>query len=146
MIVLKAGPHDAYKITIAGGGEDNNQTGDFDITDDLTIKSAGSGFPTISGNGLDRVFDVAGSAEFHAQSRDRYRRHCPRQWRRDRSIQATTTLNILNTTIKNNISTSPGGGFGGGIYMDNGTLNLTNSHVDNNSAAAGVQGEAAEFS
>ena len=50
------------------------------------------------------------------------------------------TLNILNTTIKNNISTSPGGGFGGGIYLACGTLNLTNSHVDNNSAAAGVQG------
>ncbi len=57
VIILKAGPQ-AYKITIDGAGEDNNATGDFDILDDLTIKSAGSGFPTINGNGLDRVFDI----------------------------------------------------------------------------------------
>ncbi len=140
VIVLKAGPHDSYKITIAGANEDANATGDFDIIDDLTIKSAGSGYPTISGNGLDRVFDVAGSLSFtlnHVIVTGGIARGY------GGAIEAFDgdTLNILNTTIKNNISTSPGGGFGGGIYMDNGTLNLTNSHVDNNSAAAGVQGE-----
>ena len=66
------------------------QTGDFDIEDDLTIKSAGSGFPTISGNGLDRVFDVSEQFESHARSLGGYRRHRPRQWRRHRGVQAAT--------------------------------------------------------
>ena len=60
-------PAGTYKITIAGTGEDNNATGDFDIrgsnalsivpsTDDAAVK--------IDGNGLDRVFDQATMASF----------------------------------------------------------------------------------
>ena len=53
---------------------------------------------------------------------------------------------INNASIKNNISTSPGGGFGGGIYNSSGNVNVINSHVDNNSAAAGRdRGWAAAF-
>ncbi len=146
VIVLKAGPHDLYKITIDGAGEDNNQTGDFDIKDDLTIKSAGSGFPTIGGNGLDRVLDIpenydgvsltlnhvivtggvaSGTNGFGGGVAAR---------------SLDNTLTFINTTIKNNVSTSPDGGIGGGVFNDRGNITLINSHVDNNSAAAGVFG------
>ena len=59
VIVLPAG---VFKITLAGAGEDANVTGDFDITDTLTIQGAGAGLTIIDGQQLDRVFDVLGTA------------------------------------------------------------------------------------
>ncbi len=147
VVVLKAGPS-AYKITIAGGGEDNNETGDFDITDDLTIKSAGSGFPTISGNGLDRVFHIPNGSDGvdltlnHVIVTGGIARSPGSGRGGGVSAEAdNNTISIINNaSIKNNISTGPGGGLGGGIYNQTGSVNVINSHVDNNSAAAGIQG------
>src|SRR6516225_4677459 len=55
-----------YKIRLAGSGEDNNQTGDFDINPNpaslagssLTIVNASGGTAIVDGNNLDRVFDI----------------------------------------------------------------------------------------
>ncbi|NOX56797.1 MAG: hypothetical protein GXP27_20620, partial [Planctomycetes bacterium] len=47
-----------YTLTIPGVGEDGAATGDLDITDDLAIRGADTGITVISGNRLDRVFDV----------------------------------------------------------------------------------------
>jgi hypothetical protein len=53
-----------YSITrpnVGGVGEDQNQTGDFDILaagGDLTIANTSGGPVTVNGNGLDRVFDI----------------------------------------------------------------------------------------
>jgi len=58
-IVLSSG---VYKIALTGTGEDANATGDFDITDSLTIAGAGAGLTIIDGRQLDRVFDVLGIA------------------------------------------------------------------------------------
>jgi hypothetical protein len=58
-IVLPAG---VYKITLAGAGEDANATGDFDITDAVTIAGAGAGLTVVDGQQLDRVFDISGDA------------------------------------------------------------------------------------
>ena len=57
-IVLPAG---VFKITLVGASEDGNVTGDFDITDSLTIQGAGAGLTIIDGQQLDRVFDVFGT-------------------------------------------------------------------------------------
>jgi predicted outer membrane repeat protein len=54
-IVLSAG---TYTITIGGAGEDLAASGDLDILDDLTVVGTGPTGTTISGGGLDRVFDV----------------------------------------------------------------------------------------
>jgi CSLREA domain-containing protein len=59
VIVLPAG---VFKVTIPGTGDDGNLTGDFDITDDVTIRGAGAGLTVIDGQQLDRVFDVIGNA------------------------------------------------------------------------------------
>ena len=57
-IALPAG---AYDLTVSGpDGADPAATGDLDITQDLTIVGADQGTTTIDGNGIDRVFDVAG--------------------------------------------------------------------------------------
>ncbi|HTU15924.1 MAG TPA: CSLREA domain-containing protein [Solirubrobacterales bacterium] len=59
-IVLPAGE---YKITIAGAGENNNTTGDFDIAgaDALTIRPAAGAKVVVNGNGIDRIYDQQSS-------------------------------------------------------------------------------------
>src|SRR5262249_11190542 len=57
-IVIPAG---VFKITTTGAGEDGNLTGDFDITDSVTIRGAGAGLTFVDGKQLDRVFDVLGT-------------------------------------------------------------------------------------
>jgi CSLREA domain-containing protein len=54
-ILLPAG---TYRLTIPGQGEDQAATGDFDITEDLSIIGAGPASTIIDGGGLDRVFDA----------------------------------------------------------------------------------------
>ena len=63
-ITLPAG---TFPITLTGRNEDLGATGDFDITDDLTITGATDGMTLINGGPvsappLDRVFDVIGPA------------------------------------------------------------------------------------
>src|SRR5262245_1252485 len=58
-VIIPAG---VFKIAIAGVGEDANATGDFDISDTLTIRGAGAGLTIIDGQQLDRLFDVLGTA------------------------------------------------------------------------------------
>ena len=64
-INLSAG---TYQLTLSGDNEDQAQTGDLDITDDLTIN--GIGQVTIDGSGsepTDRIFDVHEvNAEFNS--------------------------------------------------------------------------------
>jgi CSLREA domain-containing protein len=50
-------PSGGYAMTIAGANEDANQSGDFDVTDDLLIQSTGNG-ATIEAGSLDRVFHL----------------------------------------------------------------------------------------
>ena len=57
-IPVRAG---VYKITLPGAGENANATGDFDITNPLTIIGQGANATAIDGGQLDRVFDVIGT-------------------------------------------------------------------------------------
>ncbi|HET9031981.1 MAG TPA: choice-of-anchor Q domain-containing protein [Dokdonella sp.] len=59
-ILLSGG---TYTLTIGGTDEDGAETGDLDITDDLSILSAPGVLTTINAGALDRVFDVQGSAD-----------------------------------------------------------------------------------
>jgi len=52
-------PVGTYIITLPGG-ENNNLTGDFDITSSMTLQGAGQAATIINGNGIDRVFEVNG--------------------------------------------------------------------------------------
>jgi hypothetical protein len=105
-----------YKIQLRGSGEDNNQTGDFDINPNassasgssLTIINSSGGRVFVDGNNLDRVFDInpLGTAP------------------------ASFTVVFKNFTIQNGV-TPPGGGpdgAGGGI-RDHGNVSLTLSNM-----------------
>jgi len=116
-----------YKITIPGAGEDNNQTGDFDIfpipnassPSSLTIVNTSRGNVAVSGNRLDRVFDINPN---------------------NVTLPAGKFNVVLKGfTVENGIASTGDGpaGSGGGI-RDQGNVNLTLTHmvVTNNSATA----------
>jgi len=55
----------SYELTIPGAGEDAGLTGDLDLTGSTNISTVDvgrNGWATIDGGGLDRIFDVHGSA------------------------------------------------------------------------------------
>jgi len=138
-VVLKA--NSTYKITVAGANEDDDMTGDFDITRNLIITKSGSGAnPLVNGNGLDRVFDIV--TDGIQLTLD----HLTITGGITRTIGGAVngvddeTLTISNSTIKNNIATSPGAGFGGGIALTSGDLTIVNSSITGNTAAAGING------
>ena len=49
-----------YDISIAGAGENNNATGDFDISESVNIFGQGSGTTIIDAHQLDRIFETSG--------------------------------------------------------------------------------------
>jgi uncharacterized repeat protein (TIGR01451 family)/CSLREA domain-containing protein len=141
-IVLPAG---TYTVTIpnAGGPEDANASGSFDIRQSLTILGAGAGATVIDGNGPvigDRVFAVVGpvTAQFGSGP--------------------STGLTIRNGSANPNDDFPDGGGIrataggsvqlagcvvsdntardGGGIRTDSGTATLTDSTVSGNMTTA----------
>jgi CSLREA domain-containing protein len=58
LIVVPAG---VYQIAREGADENDNATGDFDISGPATIRGAGAGATLVEGQLLDRVFDAIGN-------------------------------------------------------------------------------------
>jgi predicted outer membrane repeat protein len=61
VIVLPAGAYPIQLTGAAGVNENANQSGDFDVTDSVTLQGAGAALTAIDGRQLDRVFDVFGT-------------------------------------------------------------------------------------
>jgi CSLREA domain-containing protein len=55
VILIPAG---VYTLTLAGGNEDDNTTGDFDITNDMVLYGVGAGQTILYGNASDRVLHI----------------------------------------------------------------------------------------
>jgi len=139
-ILINAG---TYNLTITGAGETAAATGDLNISEDVTIKGAGSSTTFIDGNtsshlddATDRIFDIS---------------------------QASITVTISDITIQNGAVATPGGGItnsgdltlrdsvirdnvttagaggGGGIYTLN-RLTLDNVEIDNNDSQLSIGG------
>jgi CSLREA domain-containing protein len=100
-------------LSIPGGNEEFNVTGDLDINSDLTITGAGANMIIIDGGGIDRVLDI--------------------------SPVNTTNVSISGLTVTGGktLNISPGGGNGGGIRNQATLLTLTNVTVDDNEADYG---------
>jgi CSLREA domain-containing protein len=150
-ITLPAG---TYTLTLAGPDEDNNTTGDLDITDDLTINGAGADSATIDGNQLDRVLHVHGGVAVEINGVEITNGKTPDgvsggDGDPGGGIYNSGTLTVTNSTISNNttgrgdsvggVATGGKGGDGGGIYND-GTLTVTNSTVSSNTTGSGGDG------
>jgi len=104
-------PEGIYTLTLTGGGEDNNATGDLDIIDSVRI--IGNGMPVINGNASDRVFD----------------------------IQAGATVNMTGVVIQNGYSDFGDNGAGiwnQGDLTATGILIRGNRHTIGNNGGAGI--------
>ena len=96
-----------FNLSIQGTDEDASLAGDLDITDDLIIQGQSTQTTIIDARHLDRVFDVFPGV----------------------------TLQLFDVTITG--GDLAGRGDGGGIRVDNGTLQLNNVVVANNRASNG---------
>jgi CSLREA domain-containing protein len=151
-ILLPAG---IYTLSIAGANENADETGDLDISGNLTIRGAGTDTTIIDGNQLDRVFDIqplatitiaslmvqngasgdsSGGAILHngaalALSHVKLRGNTTRI---GGGIASTSALTLDNSSISDNVAFDRGGGI-----SNTGTLTMTNSTVSGNSAGRG---------
>jgi hypothetical protein len=116
-------------ITFALGGptEDGGESGDLDVTDDLTIIGHPDG-TTINAADLDRVFHVHPGAtltlvNIHVTNGNQ------NAYGGGIRVEPGATLNLDGVTVS---SSHTGAGDGGGIFADGATLNITNSTVTGN--------------
>jgi hypothetical protein len=148
-----------YKITLAGAGEDNNLTGDFDIIPNplspanstLLIQNTSGGTVIVDGNQLDRVFDINPGATNSAATKlqvimegftiqngaagDAANPDGPASTGGGIRDQGNTDLTLFHMVVTRNNAT----GDGGGIVMENTVnsswiLTINNSTISNNHA------------
>ncbi|HEB49407.1 MAG TPA: hypothetical protein ENI89_02250 [Desulfobulbus sp.] len=136
VIYLEGG---TYTLSLAGTAEDRAATGDLDISDSLRIIGAGADRTFIDAFGLDRVFDVVGSAtKVHISGvtvrGGRLRADLPHGERDGGGVRNRGSLTLSRVVVAGNAA----GDFGGGIYNDsNGQLAIQASTITANSAAGG---------
>lgn len=110
-IILSAGS--TYTLSLPGRNEDNAQTGDLDIRDNVRIYGSNRATTVIDGNQLDRIFHISGSIN----------------------------VTIQDLTIQNGDATSPGASYsmnGGGVLSEKAArLTLTNVEIRNNNGLEG---------
>ncbi|MBT9595086.1 MAG: DUF4347 domain-containing protein, partial [Vitreoscilla sp.] len=118
-----------FNLSALSSGDDNNATGDLDITDSVNLVGNGSGKTVINGNGLDRVFDVrAGTVSMSGLTIQGGASNEGAGLQVDKSA----TLSLTDAVVQNNIG--KGGSKGGGIYTE-GALTLRRTVVQNNGNA-----------
>ncbi|HYN84597.1 MAG TPA: cadherin-like domain-containing protein [Pyrinomonadaceae bacterium] len=117
-------------FALGGAGEEGGETGDLDITDDLTIIGHADG-TTIDAADLDRIFHVHPGATLTLVNI-----HITDGSGNDGGggirVEAGATLNLDRVTIS---SCHTQNGDGGGIELNGGTVNITNSTLSGNSTS-----------
>jgi CSLREA domain-containing protein len=148
-------PAGVYTLSIAGANENADQTGDLDLTGNLTIRGVDVHTTIIDGHQLDRIFDIqplatitiadltiengasgdsSGGAILHngaalALSHVKLRGNTTRV---GGGIASMGALTLDNSSISDNVAFERGGGI-----ASTGTLTITNSTVSGNSAGQG---------
>lgn len=127
-------PEGVYDLSRSGRDEDATLSGDFDVTESLTIVGAGQSSTIVDAHGLDRVFDViTGTLKLSTmtiQNGDAGNV----QW--GGTIRAVNTnLDVTNVTIQNGT-----GGNGGAIAFYNGRSTIRNSILEANEATGWAGG------
>lgn len=116
-----------YTLSIVGIEENENATGDLDITEELIINGAGA---TIDAASLDRIFDVH-RVPVKLDSLTLKNGLSNVEAGAIRAIRSDLDLN--NISFTDNIA----GGVGGGLYAGGGKLTINNSNFRSNSSASG---------
>ena len=122
-----------HVISLAGNNEDLNQTGDFDVRDDLTIRPEDpEAVVEIDAMGLDRVFEVFDGVNLTLERITVRGGNVVGFGGGIFSQQPTSEIRLDRSKVTNNLSTL----FGGGIYSE-GSLWLVDSSVASNDSAFG---------
>ncbi|MEM7048867.1 MAG: CSLREA domain-containing protein [Acidobacteriota bacterium] len=122
-----------YAITVAGGNEDDNLTGDFDIRDDVTLRPAAGLTATISGSDLDRVFDVHEGADLTIEGLTVEQGDGVTSGGGIQTRELASKLRLISARIESNRSTL----FGGGLYLA-GPAWITDSVIAFNQSLTGA--------
>ncbi|MEM8998485.1 MAG: CSLREA domain-containing protein, partial [Acidobacteriota bacterium] len=98
-------------MSVAGSGEDGNLTGDFDVTDDLTIRPASPDDITfIDADGLDRLFKVQDGADLTLERLQLRGGDVVGFGGAIVTFEPDSVLTLLSTVVADNTSTLFGGG------------------------------------
>lgn len=136
-------PSGVYTLTLHGAGDDDNDSGDLDITDDVIIVGEGPLETIIDGDGADRVFhiDPAGVRSLHVQIRQVTIRNGDAGTFVGGGIYNRGKLTIKDSDVSGNTAAVFGfglGAFGGGGIFNDGRLTVTDSHIHNNTLTGGT--------
>ncbi|MBK9053063.1 MAG: hypothetical protein IPL78_19775 [Chloroflexi bacterium] len=122
-----------YTMTIPPGSGDDILSGDLDITAPLTIIGAGPGSTILEATALDRVLEIAEIAGNVTLSNLTIRNGFSADYGGAIYSASPGTLRLENVVISNNNTVMEGGG----IYLTNGRLIITNSTISGNTARSG---------
>ena len=120
-----------YDISIAGAGENNNATGDFDISESINIFGQGSGTTIIDAHQLDRIFETSGGVNLHLSNME---------LRNGDADDGGALLTQGPTTLNQIIFRDNNSDFLGGAIVSASTLDISDALFINNHA--GFQGGA----
>ncbi|MBD8868391.1 hypothetical protein [Nocardioides donggukensis] len=110
-------------------GPDGPQTGDLDVTDELTVLGSGK---TIDANGVDRVFDVTGDVALTLQGLV-LRGGAPALGESGGAVRSTGSLVVRDSVAVGN-AVEGAGASGGALFNDGGTLLVEGSILKRNAA------------
>ncbi len=114
-------------MAVAGTGEDAALTGDYDITESLTIIGNGAANTTISGNSMDRAFHIfAGTVSLSEMTISNGN---PGAAQGGGVYVGGGSAALSNVTVLNNTSLE-----GGGVYINAATLTISGSTIKGNTA------------
>ena len=119
-----------YTLSIAGNNENNSATGDLDIRDDLEIWGTGSGSTTINGVGIDRVFEIRDTAQVTINDLTIRGGDIGAG---DGGIYVLADANSL--TLQGVVVSNNAVGKGAGIFVREGTLEVYDSTISNNTSS-----------
>ncbi len=125
-------PPGEYTLSISIANEDGNQTGDLDILSNISFVGSGADITTIDANGLgDRIFNVVfGELEVSISGLTMTGGDVTDAvFQEGGAIQALGSLSLNEVHITNNRAED-----GGGIFIRNGTGEIFNSTISNNTA------------
>ncbi len=126
-IIVPAG---TYTLDVVGAGEENNETGDLDITDEVTIIGDGAATTIIDGNGAtlgDRVVQITGAFSVILSGITIRNGNTAGD---GGGIYSVGTLILADSAASGNTAANTGAGI-----FNSGTLTLNNSTVSGNNAS-----------
>ncbi|MBE7472855.1 MAG: hypothetical protein DPW09_27460 [Anaerolineae bacterium] len=135
-------PAGNYLLTISGRNENAAQTGDLDLSADLTISGAGQTMTIIDAGTLDRVFHIGVSSTVEISGVTIAGGRITANFGGGVFVNNGSTLTLTDSQVIGNSAASGGGG----IYVSDSALTLVNSRVSSNSTTSDGGGIYADVS